>query len=181
MDPMQVQNQQVMGTPQQQVPIQPVVQNIPQQPVAPTVQPVMQQPVVQQDSLFDKLLKGIVDFIAKLAAPAPTPTAVQQQPGVSQPAGQPMPGANFFNKIGTTLDSLGNQAEQMIQTGTNTVIQGTQNYVAQQPAAPIDTQQFLSQNYQPNTMPIQQQPNETIPQQPVQPTVPTINPTPNQQ
>lgn len=185
MDPMQIQNQQINGAVQQpQAPVQYVVQNapqqqIPQQTVAPTV---------QQDGVFDKILKGIVDFIAKLAAPTPATTPVaDQQPVQGTPVGQPqqpwqtIPWANFFNKIGNTLDAIGNQAEQMIQTGTSTVIQGTQNYVAQQPTAPIDTQQFLSQNYQQNTIPTQPIQQPVVPAQPVeQPVAPTVTPPTNQ-
>lgn len=74
MDPMQVPNQQPIETTQQaQAPVQYVAQNIPQQVPMQQV-PVQQVPVqqpVQQDSVFDKILKGIVDFIGKLAAPTP--------------------------------------------------------------------------------------------------------------
>jgi hypothetical protein len=170
MDPMQVQNQQPI-----QPIMQPVVQNIPQQVQAPVQQ--IQAPV-QQDGIFDKILKWIVDFIAKIAAPVPaTPVVSQQQPiqgwvPIQQSQVQTIPWANFFNKIGNTLDAIGNQAEKMVQTGTSTVINGAQNYVAEQPAPVIDTQQFLSQNYQPNT---QVQPVAPITPEVIQPT------TPNQQ
>ncbi|MDD3667075.1 MAG: hypothetical protein PHQ65_17585 [Bacteroidales bacterium] len=59
MDPMQVQNQQPV-----QPTAQPVVGNTIQQEqsaIQNTVQQV--QPTVQEDSFFDKALKGIVDFI----------------------------------------------------------------------------------------------------------------------
>ncbi|AHB41136.1 hypothetical protein P148_SR1C00001G0340 [candidate division SR1 bacterium RAAC1_SR1_1] len=165
MDPMQIQNQQANGVIQQPVaPIQNMPQQIPQQQI---------QPVVQEDGVFDKILKGIVDFIAKIAAPVPaTPVVSQQQPiqggvQIQQPQVQNMPGANFFNKIGNTLDAIGNQANQIVQTGTSTVLEGAQNYVAEKPTAPLDTQQFLSQNYQANAAPIQQ-PVAPI-QQPVAP------------
>ena len=117
-----------------------------------------------------------------MAAPAPTTAApvATQQPMQGQPVqqpmqGQPMPWANFFNKIGNTLENIGNQANQIVQTGTTSVIQGTQNYVSDMPTAPLDTQQFLSQNYQPNT-PLQQPVQGVQPmQQPVAPvTQPTI-------
>lgn len=163
MDPMQIQNQQATWAIQQPVaPVQNIPQQIPQQPV---------QPVVQEDGVFDKILKWIVDFIAKIAAPAPTTVVSQQQPmqggiPVQQPQVQSIPWANFFNKIWNTLDAIGNQANQIVQTGTSSVIAGAQNYVAETPSAPLDTQQFLSQNYQSN--PAVVQPVAPI-QQPVAP------------
>lgn len=177
MDPMQIQNQQNMGAfqqPQQQQMPQQQVQYIPQQQIPQ--QPV--QPAVQQEWVFDKILKWLVDFIGKMVAPAPATNnqqaniqwqyVPQQMP---QPA-QQMPWANLFNTIWSTLNQIGNQAEQLVQTW----VQSTQSYVADQPVIPVNTQQLLTQNYQPNSF--VQQPQQQIPQQqivnPVVPQQPVI-------
>ena len=177
MDPMQVQNPQV------QIPTTPVQQVVMpmQQPVAaaPMQQPVAAAPVQQApagDSFFDKLLKGIVDFIAKMATPPTQQQAPVQQPmqQVAAPMQQPVAAApvqqapiqqptGLLGQLGSSLENIANQAVQTTQSGFSNVVAGAQDYVNQpvntQPT--VDMQQFLAQNYQqqaPVVAPVQEVP-----------------------
>lgn len=178
MDPMQIQNQQPIWwtVPQQQIPVQQTpIQQIPQQP-APEV-----------DSFFDKMLKGIVDFIAKLAAPTPSSNNGQATQNTA-PAQQPqqvqnIPWAWFLWAIGNTLENIWEKAFDITKTGVSTVAQGAQNYVSEEKSEPlINNQQILTQNYQPNTQqqvvpPVQPQPVPPVVQpQPVSPAQPQPTP-----
>jgi len=170
---MQIQNQQNMWTVQQ--PQQVATQYVNQT----NWQQVPQQPIVQEDWIFDKILKWIVDFIARLAAPSPinnnNQQVIQNWQQISQQP-QNMPWIDLFNKIWNTLDSIWNQAGQIVQNWTSSLIQWTQNYVAEQPVWQVNTQQLLTQAYQPNNQnqpvaPVVQQPVAPVVQQPVAPVV----------
>ena len=172
----------VMGAPipGQYIPQPQMVAQAPIQVQAPIqAQAPMQQAMVatpQQDSFFDKLLKGIVDFIGKASAGGQTQQAVVQQP--MQVPQQVMPGqyipqqqapvGAMFGQIGNVFESVANG----MQNVATQAVQSGQQFVAQPaPQQAIDPQQLLQQQYQayPQQQVVMQQPvvQQPIMQQPV--------------
>lgn len=149
---------------------------VPTAPVAPEVTPVVPQiqqaPAVPQDDFIDKILKGIVNFIAKKVNKEPQ-TAPTVPLGVAPQQAAP----NIFGTIGSTITNVANQAVDVAQNGVNTVVQSAQEYIATPPTpeAKVDVQDFLSQNYQstPTSPTVETPPVIETPVAATEPTIPT--------
>ena len=147
MDPMQIQNQQPVGTiPQQQIPVQQIQQDNQQNNVQQPVQQSIQQQTNEWDSFFDKTLKGIVDFIAKFAAPkvennTNKEQTIQNTPPTQQPQQiQNIPWAWFLGSIWNTLENIWDKAFDLTKNSVSNIIDGAQNSVSNNETAPVNNQ-----------------------------------------
>ncbi len=95
------------------------------------------QPTQQEDSFFDRFLKGLVEFIWKLVTPQKSNVQQIPQTQISQPTTVtnssiqqntiPNPVNNLdpfalLGKIGWTLENIGNQTEKLIENWITQII-----------------------------------------------------------
>jgi len=169
-NPVQIPVQEQVFVPQQQIPVQMQNTVMPQQVV---VQPVVAQPAVEQEWVFDKILKWIIDFVAKLSGqPAPTqnwgqiPGQMQNTVMPQQVVNQPIPQQNIAQQMGGLLWQLGTGLWNIVNQAT----QATQTYINEPVQIPntVNTQQqILDQNYQ--QIPVQTQ--QVVAQPVIQPVI----------
>lgn len=127
----------------------------------------------EQDDLFDKFLKKLVDFIGKLLKKFDTPSTPTVPLWVPPQTIQTTNTQNILGNIWSTIENVANQAVKVANnavsvagTGVDSVVKWASEYIAEPvtPAPTVDVQDFLSQNYQ--STPVVTTPIEPSPETP---------------